>query len=269
MDCPGRCKLKLAGVWCQGYILSPEIFKELPKDRFLIKAMSFSYISREIMDRLSVKDDITYHYRRVAKNAQNKASSPTGVESDLIGLFNGNREITLEKEMMPRIQQAERPGVIGKLAAGIAHEINNPLGVIQCYTDLVKDAVADKGGNKDIDVIVRQTRTVQKIVQDHLNLSRPKLVISDRCCINQVAGAAIQIFKAQAASKQIRVIPKLGDDLPPIKCDAAILEQILTNIWLNAFDALQETGGEVIISTQATQGGNEPHYLGIFTLSSS
>lgn len=167
------------------------------------------------------------------------------------------REITMEKKMMTRMQQAERLSAIGKLAAGIAHEINNPLGVIQCYTDLVKDAVDDEGVNEDIDVIVRQTRTIQKIVQDLLNLSRPKQVISGRCCINQVALAAIQIFTAQAASKGIRVIPKLGNDLPPIKCDASILEQILTNIWLNAFDALQETGGEVIISTQAAPQSNE------------
>ncbi len=160
------------------------------------------------------------------------------------------RNITMEKQMMERMQQTERLSSIGKMAAGIAHEINNPLGVIQCYTDLVKDAVKDPETLSDIDIILKHTRNVQTIVRDLLNLSRPKQVISGKCNINTVVGKAIEVFRTQSASKKISVTSHLKDNLPDIKCDAAILEQILTNLWLNAFDALHDTGGAISFSTQ-------------------
>ena len=160
------------------------------------------------------------------------------------------RNITMEKQMMERMQQTERLSSIGKMAAGIAHEINNPLGVIQCYTDLVKDAVKDPETLSDIDIILKHTRNVQTIVRDLLSLSRPKQVISGKCSINKVISKAIEVFKTQSASKEISVNSYLKNNLPDIKCDAAILEQILTNLWLNAFDAIQDSGGEINISTQ-------------------
>ncbi|NOX33256.1 MAG: DUF3365 domain-containing protein [Deltaproteobacteria bacterium] len=159
------------------------------------------------------------------------------------------REITLEKQMIERMQQTERLSAIGKMAAGIAHEINNPLGVIQCYMDLVKDAVNDRAVKKDIDVISKHTGTVQKVIQDLLNLSRPKQVISGKCSINKIVSNVLEVFKAQGASKNILISSKLEDNLPDIKCDASILEQILTNLWLNAFDALGEQGGRIHIAT--------------------
>ncbi len=60
----------------------------------------------------------------------------------------------------------------------------------------------------------------------------------------------IDVFQTQGASKDISISSDLEDHLPDIKCDAAILEQILTNLWLNAFDAISETGGLIHISTR-------------------
>ncbi len=165
------------------------------------------------------------------------------------------RDITLEKQMLEQMQQTERLSAIGKLAAGIAHEINNPLGVIQCYTDLVKDAVDSPDIIEDIAVISRHTKTVQKVIQDLLNLSRPKEILSGRCNINKVVYDILEIFKAQGSSKNIRISLKIQDNLPDIKCDAAILEQILTNLWLNAFDALKDQGGHIIIHTGREKNG--------------
>ncbi len=160
------------------------------------------------------------------------------------------RDITMEAQMMKQMQQTERLSAIGKMAAGIAHEVNNPLGVIQCYTDLVRDAVSDDQVHQDIDVIAKHTRGVQKVVKDLLNLSRPKQVISGRCNINHVVSAMAEVFNTQGISKDIRITLDLEPDLAEIECDAAILEQILTNLCLNAFDAMTDQGGKVDISTR-------------------
>ena len=159
------------------------------------------------------------------------------------------RNITLEKQMGERLQQAERLSAIGQLAAGIAHEINNPLGVIQCYTDLIRDAVQDEDVQDDIHTIANHTRKAQKVVQDLLNLSRPKKSIAGPCPVNEVVEEAAQVFRAQAASRNIELEIQLTPELPPAQCDAVTLEQILTNLWLNAVDALQESGDRVTITT--------------------
>jgi len=167
------------------------------------------------------------------------------------------REITIEKQMMEKMQQTERLSSIGKMAAGVAHEINNPLGVIQCYIDLVKDAVDDPEIHNDINIISKHTKNVQKTVQNLLNLSRPKQALSGKCSINNIINNSLEVFKTQGASKKIKVISKFEKNLPDVKCDAAIVEQILTNIWLNAFDVLQESGGEITIATHMDAFGRE------------
>lgn len=164
------------------------------------------------------------------------------------------RDITHEKKIIEKMQQTERLSAIGKLAAGIAHEINNPLGVIQLYTDLVKDAVDDADIHDDLDIISKHTRSVQKIIQNLLNLSRSKKVLSGRCNVNAVVRSLVEVFKAQGASKNVLISLDLADNLPDIKCDAAILEQILTNLWLNAFDALAQTDGQISITTRFSPG---------------
>ncbi len=158
---------------------------------------------------------------------------------------------------MSRMQQAERLSSIGKMAAGVAHEINNPLGVISCYTDLVKDAVNEPETIEDIMVIEKHTKSVQKIVQDLLKLSRAKQTISGKCRVNDVVKDAMKVFQAQSASKEIQIVSEMEEKLPDIKCDSAILEQILTNIWINAFDALQEAGGTVKIMTSLVKNKKE------------
>ncbi len=73
--------------------LRPEMFATLPEGRFVLKAMSSSYISREVMARLNLKDASQYHYRRVANNARNPDSEPNAFESGLIRFFQGNPDV--------------------------------------------------------------------------------------------------------------------------------------------------------------------------------
>lgn len=168
-------------------------------------------------------------------------------ENDIVRMVLSIRETTIEKKMATRMQQAERLSSIGKLAAGMAHEINNPLGVISCYTDLVRDTVSDAEVAKDLDMIMKQTETVRKIVQDLLTLARPKQVFSGKCELNRAVGTLAEVFRAQAVSKEIDLVLETTEPLPEIKCDTGIVEQILTNIWLNACDALQQEGGGGIV----------------------
>jgi len=152
------------------------------------------------------------------------------------------RDITMEKGLIEGMYQAERLSSIGKMAAGMAHEINNPLGVIRCYADLLSDSVKDEKNISDLNVIINQTRNVQKIVQNLLNFSRAKHFVSGKCSINNGVENIIDLFRPRASSKNIniRFVPERS--IPEINCDSSILGQIITNIILNAFDAVGSDG---------------------------
>ncbi len=117
----------------------------------------------------------------------------------------------------------------------------------------MKDAVTDREILSDIEIISKHTKAAQKVVQDLLALSRPKKTIAGTCDLNQVITRALDLFKAQAMARNIHVHTHLTENIPQVKCDGAVLEQILTNLWLNAVDALQESGDTITIETYAAE----------------
>ncbi len=146
---------------------------------------------------------------------------------------------------------------MGQLAAGLAHEINNPLGVIQCYTDILMADTADEQARSDLEVISRHTSQAQEIVQNLLNFARPKASVTDSCSINTVITNMADVFSLQAAGKSARLRLNLAEGLPEVHGDAASLEQILTNLWLNACDAVPAGSGRIRIKTDLVKDSGE------------
>ena len=159
------------------------------------------------------------------------------------------RENTTEKQMLDRLQQAEKLSAVGQLAAGLAHEINNPLGTIQCYTDLLTNQISDKQSLDDLGIIAKHTRLAQDVLNRLLNFARPKACVTEKCDLNTVVDNAGKVFKVQSGSKNIKLEIDLAPGLPQIRGDAGAIEQILTNLWLNAFDAVEPETGFIEFST--------------------
>lgn len=170
-------------------------------------------------------------------------------ESGELRLVMYARDITVEKGLIKGMQQAERLSSIGKMAAGMAHEINNPLGVIRCYADLLSDSISEEKDKNDLQVIINQTRNVQRIVQNLLNFSRSNQVAVGSCEINKAVLEIVGMFIPQGASKNITIEFVPFDGNLKINCNRATLEQIITNIVLNAFDAIGRKGGAILIKT--------------------
>ncbi|MDR3045587.1 MAG: DUF3365 domain-containing protein [Desulfovibrio sp.] len=174
------------------------------------------------------------------------------------------RETTDERRMLERVQQHEKLVAVGKLAAGLAHEINNPLGVIHCYADLLRAAATDGQAQADIDVIMRHTEQARKVVRDLLDFARPKQAERGPCDVAEVLAGLADVFRPRARAARARIVPDVSQDvppgisqggattsgngcvpLPPVLADRNGLEQILTNLLLNALDAV-ETDGPVM-----------------------
>ncbi len=184
------------------------------------------------------------------------------------------RETTLEKRMFAQVSQSEKMVTVGKLAAGLAHEINNPLGVILCYAELLRRNTGDVQQQADLDVILRHTRQAQRVLRDLLNFARPKAAGIAPADIARVARSVAEVFGVQAAKKFATVTADTEPDLPPVTAGEQALEQIFSNLVLNALDALPPTGegrvrirvrrgenpGEVV-ATVADSGTGVPAHL--------
>ncbi|SDN78598.1 His Kinase A (phospho-acceptor) domain-containing protein [Desulfonauticus submarinus] len=153
------------------------------------------------------------------------------------------RDVTGEKKMLEQIRRTEKLSAVGKLAAGLAHEINNPLGVILCYVDLLQENVKSEQGKRDLEIIKKHATQAQKILGDLLNFARPKSSFGI-CNLEELAKNIQAVFEVQAKKKGINFELKLDSNLPLLNYDSSLLEQIFTNLILNAFDALdnQENG---------------------------
>ncbi len=159
------------------------------------------------------------------------------------------RENTNEKRILARLQLSEKLNAVGQLAAGLAHEINNPLGVIQCHTDLLMSEIMSGQPHADLKIIARHTRQAQRVLQDLLNFAHPKAGSADTCQINDVVNNVVRVFNAHARRKAAVLHLELADTLPDIQAGERILEQILSNLWLNAIDAVPPENGRIWIRT--------------------
>lgn len=152
-----------------------------------------------------------------------------------------NRELTEARDELVR---AEKLASVGQLAAGIAHEIGNPLGAILGYLD-----VAGRRPEIGLDLIAdmrRETRRIDRIVKGLLDYARPRQPAPRLIEVNEVVRGAIELLDSQGHFKEVDVISDLNDAVPSVDADPHQLEQIMVNLLLNAAQAMEPGNGNRI-----------------------
>jgi two-component system NtrC family sensor kinase len=163
-------------------------------------------------------------------------------------------------EAQRQVYQTQKLAAVGQLAAGVAHEINNPLTGVLSYSSFLLKRVTDKPELKeDLEVIVRETQRCRGIVKGLLDFARPSAPEKHPSDINDIVERAIRIVHAQLAGHRVDLQKHLRADLPMVQVDANQIQQILVNLLLNANDALGEGGGTIALVTNfKTNGGGAP-----------
>ncbi|MBU1040562.1 MAG: DUF3365 domain-containing protein [Proteobacteria bacterium] len=165
------------------------------------------------------------------------------------------REVTAQRRMEGRMRQNERLVAVGQLAAGLAHEINNPLGVILCYAELLRPALSGPGPQADLDVILRHTGQAQRVVRDLLDFARPRPASTGPSSAADVAASIIEVLRPRAKAAKVEVSLGAPPDLPLVCAGADALEHILSNLLLNALDVMPEGSGRVRVDIVAEPDG--------------
>jgi len=162
-----------------------------------------------------------------------------------------------------RIIHSEKQASVGRLAAGVAHEINNPLTGVLTYTHMLlrrKDIAADV--RSDLQVIVEATERVRRIVKGLLDFSRQTKLDPEPTDINRLVAAAISLIENQALVKGVAIKFNPGENLPEVTLDRSQIQSVLINVVINALDAT-EPGGNIRIFTAASLSGNGVALKGI------
>jgi len=159
------------------------------------------------------------------------------------------REVTARRRMMEQVTQSEKLATVGKLAAGLAHEINNPLGVILCYADLLRKT-AREDQLDDLGIIARHTRQARTVLRNLLNFARPKVATDRDTDLAAAAGAVARVFGPQAEKRGAAIRLTEEDGVPAVRVEPQAVEHIMANLLLNALDAVPPEGGEIVVATR-------------------
>jgi two-component system NtrC family sensor kinase len=155
------------------------------------------------------------------------------------------------KRMQAQMIQSEKMVAIGKLAAGVAHEINNPLtGVLTNSSLMLEDMADDHPWREDIQTIVNETLRCRKIVKGLLDFSRqtkPQRTLLD---LNQVVEDTLSLVRNQTVFRNTKIVYALDPHLPTVLADADQMRQVVLNIVLNAAEAMVQ-GGELRVASAA------------------
>lgn len=160
--------------------------------------------------------------------------------SQVIGSECIAKDLTRLKTMMEQLVSSEKMASVGQMAAGIAHEINTPLGIILGYAQLMMDDFEpDSETYQNLEVIERQTQASRKIVADLLKYSRQSGSARESVNINEIFTDAVAITEHSLNLSHIKVYLHCAEDLPVIVGDPEKLRQVVVNLINNAHHAME------------------------------
>lgn len=143
----------------------------------------------------------------------------------------------------------DRLSALGQIAAGVAHEINNPLGGISlCFNNLIETKMDEDTRRQHIEVINSGLSRIQSIVKRLLDFSKDSALSMSRSSINAIVKNVLKLAEYTISKKGIRRVEHLSGDIPPLMVDPNKLEQVLLNLIINAVQAM-DGGGVLTIRT--------------------
>jgi len=178
---------------------------------------------------------------RIPANARHELGDLARAFNDMTGkLADARRQLV----------QADKLASVGRLAAGVAHEINNPLTGVLTYASLLRERFADTPEvAADLDVIVRETKRCRDIVRGLLDFARMSPPRHRPVDLNEVVRRAVAVVVNQLTLSRVRLDIGLATALPAVPADANQIQQVVVNLLMNAADAVGAEGGTIRIAT--------------------
>jgi two-component system NtrC family sensor kinase len=227
------------------FLLSRVLVKPLKELVYLTQKISDGDFSRtiEVTSKNEIGQLISSFNRMVERLRENQEN----LEKYLGSLESSNKKL---KQAQEEVIRSEKLASIGRFAAGVAHEVGNPLGAILGYASILEKDGIEREESKDyLKRIEKEIERINRIVRELLDFARPSKFEVREMEIDQVVNNAISLLSYQKNFKNIETQLELQPNLPMVKGDENQISQVLINIILNAIDAMPN-GGVLKIQTE-------------------
>lgn len=200
-------------------------------------------------------------FKRIADGEESLGKAIPVIQKDEIGdltesfntlashLLEAQEKLKKAAEIEKQLMETEKYSVIGQLSAGVAHEVNNPLGGMKlCFNNLLSTKMDEATKKEHIDVINSGFNRIQNIVKQLLDFSKNTPLSLSKSQINKILENVLIISEYTISKKGITIVRELKNDIPDIFVDRNKLEQVFLNLFLNAAQAMDEKGIMTITS---------------------
>ena len=216
----------------------------MPGDRIILDlaAVAAAIAGGDHRQRLPTPDDP--ELRRLVESV-NAIVETLAFKEQLLGeniqsLQNANREL---REAQESLLQSEKLAAVGRVSAGIAHEIGNPIGAILGYLDLLKRKPIDDPDLKDsLSRIASEAWRINVIIREMLDFARPSALVLEELDVNAILTAMLDDLSRQSAFAAVTFARYFTSALPRVEADGQRLRQVLVNLITNARDAMDGAG---------------------------
>ena len=243
--------------WSFGAGLAPDAWR-----RYLVFSVITALVPNLLLVALIIRT-ISRPVRRLTEAAVEVAGGAYGTEVDLhsndeMGLLASSfnemsrkmaSDIERLRELNEHLIRAEKLAAAGTLAAGVAHEVNNPLASISSLIQILQTRNTDEETREQLRLISTQIERITHVLRDMMEFARsrpPQRVPLD---INRIVEASLRLASFDKVFQRLRVTKRLQEDAPLTLADANQLQQVFLNILLNARDAMPE-GGDLEVRTR-------------------
>lgn len=162
--------------------------------------------------------------------------------NDMVRQFRESRE-EIQRLYRTQMSRAEHLATLGELAAGLAHEIRNPLAGIAGVIDIIgRDLPESSPAREVLSEVQQEVLHIKRILSDLLDVARPKALDIRLANLNATAEHAVALARQQTLSRPIEIRFTQAHDLPPVEHDASQVQQVLLNLLLNSIQAIEGPG---------------------------
>jgi PAS domain S-box-containing protein len=174
-------------------------------------------------------------------------SSLTGADGRGLGVVAVLRDVSAVRQLEEQLRRSDRLAAVGTLAAGLAHEIKNPLTSVLTFSRHLPRRFADERFRQRFqNVVPRELERINRIVEDLLRLARPGRLTLAPVHVPDLLDRTLELYAQQAESKRVTVLREYTLGLPPIAADPEYLYQALVNLVANGLEAMDE-GGQLTV----------------------
>ena len=174
------------------------------------------------------------------------------IDGKVYGIVIIIEDVTERVKLEQQLAQSDKLVSVGQLAAGIAHEVNNPLGSISSLAQMLLDTNEDEEARETLQTIVGQVNRISGILGDLVNFSRPRPAEKGSMHVAAVVDTVSRLASFNKKFRNIEIVQKIDPSVLQITADGNQIQQLILNLILNAADAMPE-GGEITISTESIQ----------------